>query len=101
MQKFLLITLLLCGAAFGLSYLKEIDRLERDEDPTSSGRRLILIAFCSLGLSFLFTLLSADAGIIMLTLSVLLLTILSGVTAGQWYAWRVYCHRNPDLLEEE
>ncbi len=100
MQKFLLITLLLFGAAFGLSYLKEIDRLERDEDPTSSGKHLILIALCALGLSFLFTLLSADAGIIMLTLSVLLLAILSGVTAGQWYAWRVYRHRNPDLFEE-
>ena len=100
MQRFLLITLLLFGAAFGLSYLKEIDRLERDEDPTSSGKRLIIIALCALGLSFLFTLLSADAGIIMLTLSVLLLAILSGVTAGQWYAWRVYRRRNPDLFEE-
>ena len=101
MQKFLLITLLLFGAAFGLSYLKEIDRLERDMDPAESGKKLMVISFCALGLSFLFTLLSADAGIIMLTLSVLLLAILSGVTAGQWYAWRVYCHRNPDLLEEE
>ena len=93
--------LLLFGAACGLSYIREIDRLERDEDPNSSGKRLIIIALCALALSFLFTLLSADAGIIMLTLSVLMLAILSGVTAGQWYAWRVYCHRNPDLFEEE
>ena len=100
MQKFFLINFLLFGAAFGLSYLKEIDRLERDEDPTSSGRRLIIIALCALGLSFLFTLLSADVGIIMLTLSLLLLAILSGIAAGHWYAWRVYCHRNPDLFGE-
>ena len=101
MQKFFLINFLLFGAAFGLSYLKEIDRLERDEDPSRSGKRLVVIALCALGLSFVFTLLSADAGIILLTLSVLMLAILTGITAGQWYAWRVYCHRNPDLFAEE
>ena len=101
MQKFFLIIFLLFGASFGLSYLKEIDRLERDEDPSRTGKRLIVIALCALGLSFLFTLLSADAGIIMLTLSVLMLSILAGVTGGQRYAWRVYCHRNPDLFAEE
>ena len=101
MQKFLLITLLLFGAAFGLSYLKEIDRLERDEAPASSGKRLIVIALCALGLSFLFTLISADAGLILLTLSLLMLSILAGIAAGQKLAWRVYCKRNPDLFEEE
>ena len=101
MQEFFLTNFLMFAAAFGLSYLKEIDRLERDEDPNTSGKRLILIALCALVLSFLFTLLSADAGIIMLTLSLLLLAILSGIAAGHWYAWRVYRRRNPDLFEEE
>ena len=93
--------LLVFGAACGLSYIREIDRLERDEDPNSSGKRLIVISFCSLGLSFLFTLISADAGLILLTLSLLMLSILAGIAAGQKLAWRVYCKRNPDLCEEE
>ena len=101
MQKFLLITLLLFGAAFGLSYLKEIDRLERDEDPNESGKKLLGIALAALVLSFLFTLLSADAGLIMLTLSLLLFSILAGIAVGHRIAWSIYCKRNPDLFEEE
>ena len=101
MTHFLLINVLLFCASWVLSYLKEIDRLERDEDPNRSGKRLVVIALCALALSFVFTLLSADAGIILLTLSVLMLAILTGITAGQWYAWRVYCHHNPDLFAEE
>ena len=101
MKHFLLINVLLFCASWVLSYLKEIDRLERDEDPNSSGKRLIVISFCSLGLSFLFTLVSADAGLILLTLSLLMLSILAGIAAGQKLAWRVYCKRTPDLFEEE
>ena len=101
MQKFLLINFLLFGAACGLSYLKEIDRLERDEDPNESGKRLVAIALFALVLSFLFTLLSADAGLIMLTLSILLFSILAGIAVGHRIAWHVYCKRNPDLFEDE
>ena len=101
MQKFLLINFLLFCAACALSYLKEIDRLERDEDPNESGKRLVVIALFALVLSFLFTLLSADAGFIMLTLSLLLFSILAGIAVGHRIAWHVYCKRNPDLFEEE
>ena len=101
MKHFLLINVLLFCASWVLSYLKEIDRLERDEDPNESGKRLVVIALFALVLSFLFTLLSADAGLIMLTLSLLLFSILAGIAAGQKLAWRVYCKRNPDLFEEE
>ena len=101
MQKFFLINFLLFCAAFALSYLKEIDRLERDEDPNESGKRLVIIAFCALALSFLFTLISADAGLIMLTLSLLMLSILAGIAVGHHWAWRVYCKRNPDMFEDE
>ena len=84
-----------------LAYVKEIDRLERDEEPARSGKRFLLVTFGALGLSFLFTLVSADAGLILLTLSLLMLSILAGIAAGQKLAWRVYCKRNPDLFEEE
>ena len=93
--------LLLFGAACALSYVKEIDRLERDMDPTESGKKLMVISFCALGLSFLFTLLSADAGLIVLILSGLLIAVLAGINAGQKLAWHIYCRRNPDLTDEE
>ena len=101
MQKFLLINILLFAASCALAYVKEIDRLERDEEHNPSGKRLVVISLCALGLSFLFTLVSADAGIIMLTLSVLLIAVLAGTTAGGSIAWRVFQKRNPDLFEEE
>jgi len=100
MKHFLLILFLLLGAAFCLSYLKEIDRLERDEDPNESGKKLLAISLLALVLSLLFTLVSADAGIIMLTLSFLLFAILAGIAMGHHRAWKVYCKRNPDLFEE-
>ena len=93
--------LLLFAAACGLAYVKEIDRLERDMDPTESGKKLAVISFCALGLSFLFTLLSADAGLIVLILSGLLIAVLAGINAGQKLAWVIYCKRNPDLTDEE
>lgn len=100
-MKLLLPFLLLFGAALGLAYVKEIDRLERDMDPTESGKKLAVISFCALGLSFLFTLLSADAGLIVLILSGLLIAVLAGINAGQKLAWVIYCKRNPDLTDEE
>ena len=93
--------LLLFATSCWLSYIKEIDRLERDEDPTRSGRRFLLAGFLSLVLTVLFTLWSADAGIIMLTLSLYLFALLLGISAGHRIAWSVFCKRNPDLFEEE
>ena len=84
-----------------LAYLKEIDRLERDEEPSRSGRRFLVTIFGVLGLSFLFALWSMDAGLILLTLSFYLISVLAGIYAGQTIAWRVYCTRNPDLFEAE
>ena len=100
-MKLLLPFLLLFGASLGLAYVKEIDRLERDMDPTESGKKLMVISFCALGLSFLFTMLSADAGLIVLILSGLLISVLAGINAGQKLAWVIYCRRNPDLNDEE
>ena len=88
------------GCACGLSYLKEIDRLERDEERTRSGKRMLVITLCALGISFLFTLWSADAGLILLTLTFYLFPILAGIAAGQSLAWTVYRRRNPEQLEE-
>ena len=93
--------LLLFGAACGLSYLKEIDRLERDEEPRRDGRRFLAISLAALVLTFLFTLWSVDAGLILLTLSLYLLAVLAGIYAGQWLAWTIYCKRNPEALEDE
>ena len=93
--------LLLFGAACGLSYVKEIDRLDRDEAPARSGKMFLVTTFCALGLCFLFTLWSVDAGLILLTLSLYLSTTLAGVYAGQKLAWGIYCRRNPDLNDEE
>ena len=100
-MKLLLPFALLFAAALGLAYVKEIDRLERDMDPTESGKKLAVISFCALGLSFLFTMLSADAGLIVLILSGLLIAVLAGINAGQKLAWLIYCKRNPDLTKEE
>ena len=88
-----------CGCF--LAYVKEIDRLERDEEPTRSGKRFLLVTFGALGLSFLFTLWSADAGLILLTLTMYLCTVLAGVSAGNAVALTVYRKRSPDLIEEE
>lgn len=93
--------LLLFGAAWGLSYVKEIDRLERDEKPARSGKRFVILTFVSLAVSFLFTLWSVDAGLILLTLSLYLFAVLAGIAAGQKTAWAVFCRRNPQLFEEE
>ena len=93
--------LLLFGAACGLSYIREIDRLERDCDPAGNGRKLFLIGFSSLLLTLLFTLWSADAGLIALILSGLLIAGLAGINAGQKLAWHIYCKRNPELTDEE
>ena len=93
--------LLLFGAACGLSYVKEIDRLERDEEPSRNGKRFLVITFCALGLSFLFALWSMDAGLILLTLTLYLISLLAGIAAGQWLSWMVYCKHNPDLFEDE
>ena len=93
--------LLLFGAGCFLAYLKEIDRLERDEKPTRSGRKFLVVTFGALGLSFLFTLWSADAGLILLTLTLHLCAALAGICAGQWLAWLIFCKRNPDIFEEE
>lgn len=93
--------ILLFAAACGLAYIREIDRLERDCEPVRSGKRFLVIAFCALGLSFLFALLSVDAGLILLTLSLYTIDLLAGIAAGQRLAWAVYCKRNPDLFEEE
>lgn len=93
--------LLLFGASCALSYVKEIDRLERDEEPSRNGKRFLVIIFCALGLSFLFALWSMDAGLILLTLTLYLMSLLAGIAAGQWLAWMVYCKRNPDIFEDE
>ena len=89
------------GCTCGLSYLKEIDRLERDEERTRSGKRMLIITLCALGMSFLFTLWSADAGLILLTLTFYLFPILAGIASGQSLAWTVYRRRNPGEEEEE
>ena len=93
--------LLLFVAACGLAYIKEIDRLDRDEEPSENGKKFFLTAVASLVLTFLFTLWSVDAGLILLTLSLYLSTALAGVYAGQKLAWGIYCKRNPDLTDEE
>ena len=84
-----------------LAYVKEIDRLERDEEPARSGKRFLLVTFGALGLSFLFTLWSADAGLILLTLTMYLCAVLAGVYAGQWLALLICRRRSPELFEEE
>lgn len=84
-----------------LAYVKEIDRLERDEEPARSGKRFLLVTFGALGLSFLFTLWSADAGLILLTLTMYLCTVLAGIAAGQWLALLICRRRNPELFEKE
>ena len=93
--------LLLFGAACGLSYIREIDRLERDCEPAAGGKRLFAIGFAALLLTLLFTMLSADAGLILLTLTMYLAVLLLGIYLGQKLAWIVYCKRNPGLIEEE
>ena len=93
--------LLLFGAACWLSYIREIDRLDRDEDPRQDGKRFLLVGLAALGLSLLFTLWSADAGLIMLTLTLYLGAVLLGIAGGHRIALAVYCKRNPELFEEE
>ena len=93
--------LLLFGAGCFLAYLKEIDHLERDEEPARSGKKFLLVTFGALGLSFLFTLWSADAGLILLTLTLHLCAVLAGVYAGQWLALLICRKRSPELFEEE
>lgn len=100
MAKYLPFIFLL-GTSCWLSYLKEIDRLERDYDPRRDGRRFFLIGFSSLLLTLLFTFWSADAGMIMLTLTLYLVVLLLGILAGQRIALAVYRRRNPDLFTEE
>ena len=100
MMKWIPFVLFFFAACF-LAYLKEVDRLERGGEPSRSGRKFLIITFGALGLSFLFTLWSADAGLILLTLTLYLICVLAGVGAGQWLAWTVFCKRNPDLFEEE
>ena len=93
--------ILLFGAAGVLSYIREIDRLERDCEPAAGGRRLFAIGFAALLLTLLFTMLSADAGLILLTLTMYLAVLLLGIYLGQKLALIVCCKRNPDLFEEE
>ena len=93
--------LLLFGAGCFLAYLKEIDRLEREEEPARSGKKFLLVTFGALGLSFLFTLWSADAGLILLTLTMYLCTVLAGVYAGQWLALLICRRRSSDYVEGE
>ena len=88
--------LLLFGAACGLSYVKEIDRLERDLDPSRSGKKFLVTTFCALGLCLLFTLWSVDAGLILLTLTLYLISVLAGISMGQTIAELVYRKRNPE-----
>ena len=95
-MKAILPFLLLFGASCGLSYVKEIDRLERDEAPSRSGKKLLVTTFCALGLCFLFTLWSVDAGLILLTLSFYLICVLAGIYTGQTIAELVYRKRNPE-----
>ena len=84
-----------------LAYVKEIDRLERDEEPARSGKRFLLVTFGALGLSVLFTLWSADAGLILLTLTLYLVCVLAGVAAGQWLALLICRRRSPDYVDDE
>ena len=100
-MKTLFSLVLLFAAACFLAYVKEIDRLERDEEPARSGKRFLLVTFGALGLSFLFTLWSADAGLILLTLTLYLVCVLAGIAAGQWLALLVYRKRNSEFFEEE
>ena len=100
MKTFFSLVLLFAAACF-LAYVKEIDRLERDEEPARSGKRFLLVTFGALGLSFLFTLWSADAGLILLTLTLYLVCVLAGIAAGQWLALLVYRRRNSEFFEEE
>ena len=93
--------ILLFGTSCWLSYIKEIDRLDRDCEPRQDGKRFLLIGLAALVLSVLFILWSADAGLIMLTLTLYLGALLLGILAGQRIALAVYCKRNPDLFEEE
>ena len=88
--------LLLFGAACGLSYVKEIDRLERDQAPARSGKKFLVTIFCALGLCFLFTLWSVDAGLILLTLTLYLISVLAGISLGQTIAQLLYRKRNPE-----
>ena len=94
-------SLLLFGAACGLAYLREIDRLERDLEPSRSGKKLLPITLCALVICLLFTLWSFDAGLILLVLTAHLFAVLAGVSAGQKLAWMIYRKRNPDLFEDE
>lgn len=100
-MKLLLPFALLFGAALGLAYVKEIDRLDRDMDPSENGKKFFRTVLVSLVLTILFTLWSVDAGLILLTLSLYLAAALAGVYAGQKLAWLIYCKRNPDLTKEE
>ena len=100
MMKYLPFVLLF-AAACGLAYIREIDRLDRDEDPRENGKKFFLTAIASLVLTFLFTLWSVDAGLILLTLSLYLFALLLGIYAGQKIAWTIYRKRNPDLNDEE
>ena len=93
--------LLLFAAACGLAYVKEIDRLDRDMDPSDNGKKFFVTVLASLVLTILFTLWSVDAGLILLTLTLYLAAALAGVCAGQKLAWLIYCKRNPDLTKEE
>ena len=93
--------LLLFGAALVLSYIREIDRLERDCEPAGMGRKLFLTGFASLLLTLLFTLFSADAGLILLTLTLYLAVLLAGIHAGQRLAWIIFRKRNPEAFAEE
>ena len=100
MMKYLPFVLLF-GAACGLAYIREIDRLDRDEEPSENGKKFFLTALAALLLTLLFTLWSVDAGLILLTLTLYLSAALAGVYAGQKLAWIVYLRRNPDLNNEE
>ena len=93
--------LLLFAAACGLAYIKEIDRLDRDEEPSENGKKFFRTVFASLVLTILFTLWSVDAGLILLTLSLYLAALLLGISAGQRIALMVYCKRNPELFDED
>ena len=95
-MKSLLPFILLFGSACGLAYIKEIDRLERDCEPSRSGRRFLAVCVGALILTFLFTLLSVDAGLILLTLTGYLSAALAGIAAGQSLAGTVYRRRNPE-----
>ena len=93
--------LLLFAAACALAYIKEIDRLDRDEEPSENGKKFFLTVFASLVLTILFTLWSVDAGLILLTLTLYLSALLLGISAGQRIALMVYCKRNPELFDED